>query len=99
MIELDKMGPKVEKGQSVYTLDSKGLIHGKVTGVADEGFNVRWDDLDEETQYDFPDVTFLWGDFILECDTPRPVYNSCEEYWASIDELRRSTQEIIEGLK
>lgn len=76
MITIDPLGPKFEVGQQVRTWDDndhrKGYASGEVIGTGSEGIIVKWDDLEDETYYDFDKIDILENDLIIEHGCPRP---------------------------
>jgi hypothetical protein len=56
--------PAPAQGEIVRTFNEDGtIISGTVTGASDEGFDVKWFDMDDEISYNFSDVN-ISNDFI-----------------------------------
>lgn len=67
--------PKFKIGDSIRTWDDndyrKGFMNGVVVGVSEEGITVKWDDLVDESEYDFDKVD-IKVDLLIEHGLPHP---------------------------
>jgi hypothetical protein len=63
----ERTGPTYSVGQPIRTFDKENrvFINGEVKEVGDESFTVKWEDLEDETEYEIQKVT-LEGDILFE---------------------------------
>lgn len=87
MTKYERTGPQLSKGQEVYAFNNEGkIVTGIVTGV-DEGFGVKWSDLEDETDYEFPNVEII-NDFIISAGD-KAMYNA---YVAGATDMRKAVE-------